>query len=104
MMSFEPPAAKLTMKCTGRSGYFSCARAGASARQRSDSKATQNRMMRMASLPGFDLAVGGCGDLASLRAFPFCRAGKAKRARRFVIVARGHGACAPLPALQIINP
>src|SRR5436190_3367133 len=55
MMSFEPPAAKLTMKCTGRFGYFSCAAAGAAAQ--SKAKATQNRMMRMASLP-FRFALG----------------------------------------------
>src|SRR5215217_767737 len=56
MMSFEPPAAKLTTNLTGRLGYFSCASAGTIRTRMKQSKATQNRMMRMASLP-FDLHV-----------------------------------------------
>ena len=49
MMSFEPPAAKLTMKCTGRFGYFSWASADEIAAIK-PSNATQYRMMRMAIL------------------------------------------------------
>jgi hypothetical protein len=61
MMSLEPPAAKLTTNFTGWSGYFSSATAGA-AREISILKATQNRMMRIASLP-FDLLLVGPGEL-----------------------------------------
>src|ERR1044071_7300153 len=64
MMSLEPPAAKLTTNFTGRFGYFSCADAGANEAQ-SRIKATQNRMMRIASLP-FRFACAGLGELASL--------------------------------------
>src|SRR5947209_13009668 len=61
MMSLEPPAAKLTTNLTGRFGYFSCAAAGSAAQ--SKAKATQNRMMRMATLP-VRFAWCGLGELS----------------------------------------